>query len=183
VAHLLSQRVSDSVLFHDQLYDEWVLTVLTGAFILASTTARSSSGLLGWNCGYSFTSNIMYGVLYALSPEVFPTRARGTGNALVASANRIFGVMVRRQILLSSKVCRVTVYRLLLSRSIQTWPRQSRYILLAYCFLLPASSRCGCPSNQEVGHRCDLACFFFSWLSGVRKPFFNKTRRSGFHNP
>jgi hypothetical protein len=35
----------------------------------------------------------MYGVLYAISPELFPTRDRGTGNALVAAANRIFGVM------------------------------------------------------------------------------------------
>lgn len=68
--------------------------VLTGAFILASTTARSSDALLGWNCGYSFTSNVMYGVLYAISPEIFPTKDRGTGNALVATANRIFGVMV-----------------------------------------------------------------------------------------
>ncbi|KAF7424065.1 MFS sugar transporter [Pleurotus ostreatus] len=70
-----------------------ISTVLTGAFILASTTARSSNALLGWNCGYSFTSNVMYGVLYALSPEVFPTKDRGTGNALTASANRIFGIM------------------------------------------------------------------------------------------
>lgn len=36
----------------------------------------------------------MYGVLYALSPELFPTKDRGTGNAIVATANRIFGVMV-----------------------------------------------------------------------------------------
>ncbi|KAI0032773.1 MFS general substrate transporter [Vararia minispora EC-137] len=68
-------------------------TILTGVFLFASTTARSSNALLGWNCGYSFTSNIMYGVLYALSPELFPTRDRGTGNALVAIANRVFGVM------------------------------------------------------------------------------------------
>ena len=67
--------------------------VLTGVFLFASTTARSSAALLGWNCGYSFTSNVMYGVLYALSPELFPTRARGTGNALVAAANRVFGIM------------------------------------------------------------------------------------------
>lgn len=66
---------------------------LTGVFLFASTTARSSPALLGWNCGYSFTSNIMYGVLYALSPEVFPTKVRGTGNAMVASANRVFGIM------------------------------------------------------------------------------------------
>lgn len=34
----------------------------------------------------------MYGVLYAISPELFPTKDRGTGNALVASANRMFGI-------------------------------------------------------------------------------------------
>ena len=71
-----------------------ISTILTGVFILASTTARTSNALLGWNCGYSFTSNVMYGVLYALSPELFPTKDRGTGNAIVASANRVFGIMV-----------------------------------------------------------------------------------------
>ena len=35
----------------------------------------------------------MYGVLYAVSPELFPTKDRGTGNAIVASANRVFGIM------------------------------------------------------------------------------------------
>lgn len=35
----------------------------------------------------------MYGVLYAITPELFPTKDRGTGNALVAAANRIFGIM------------------------------------------------------------------------------------------
>ncbi len=38
----------------------------------------------------------MYGVLYALTPELFPTKDRGTGNALAAAANRVFGVMVGR---------------------------------------------------------------------------------------
>lgn len=64
-------------------------------------------------------SNIMYAVLYAYTPEglspftnkitlhllikhrgcvntrilVFPTKDRGTGNAITATANRIFGVM------------------------------------------------------------------------------------------
>ncbi|KAF9233402.1 major facilitator superfamily domain-containing protein [Melanogaster broomeanus] len=70
-----------------------IFTILTGVFILASTTARTSNALLGWNCGYTFTSNVMYGVLYAISPELFPTKDRGTGNAIVASANRIFGIM------------------------------------------------------------------------------------------
>jgi hypothetical protein len=34
----------------------------------------------------------MYGVLYAISPELFPAKDRGTGNALVAAANRAFGI-------------------------------------------------------------------------------------------
>ncbi|KAL4072455.1 major facilitator superfamily domain-containing protein [Scleroderma yunnanense] len=70
-----------------------ISTVLTGVFILASTTARTPNSYLGWNCGYSFTSTVMYGVLYAISPELFPTKDRGTGNSLVSAANRIFGVM------------------------------------------------------------------------------------------
>lgn len=86
---------------------------LTGVFLFASTTARSSNALLGWNCGYVMFSNvggqamykpadfkadcptqIMYGVLYAISPEIFPAKDRGTGNGLTATATRVFGVMV-----------------------------------------------------------------------------------------
>ncbi|KAF9480379.1 MFS general substrate transporter [Pholiota conissans] len=70
-----------------------IFTALTGVFILGSTTARTSNALLGWNSAYSFTSNVMYGVLYAITPELFPTKDRGTGNALTAAANRVFGVM------------------------------------------------------------------------------------------
>ncbi|KAI0334189.1 MFS general substrate transporter [Cubamyces sp. BRFM 1775] len=66
---------------------------LTGVFLFASTTARSSNALLGWNCGYTFHSNIMYGVLYAISPEVFPAKDRGTGNGLTATATRVFGII------------------------------------------------------------------------------------------
>ncbi|KAI1119062.1 major facilitator superfamily domain-containing protein [Nemania sp. NC0429] len=69
-----------------------VSTILTGVFLFASTTATNSSALLGWNSAYSFASNIMYAVLYAFTPEVFPTQDRGTGNALTASSNRIFGI-------------------------------------------------------------------------------------------
>jgi hypothetical protein len=37
----------------------------------------------------------MYGVLYAVSAEIFPAKDRGTGNGLTATASRVFGVMVR----------------------------------------------------------------------------------------
>ncbi|KAJ5707914.1 Sugar transporter [Penicillium malachiteum] len=68
-------------------------TVLTGAFLLVSTAASSSNALLGWNCAFNFMSSLMYAVLYAYTPEIFLTKDRGTGNALTASANRIFGIM------------------------------------------------------------------------------------------
>jgi MFS family permease len=68
-------------------------TVLTGVFLFASTTALNSDSLLGWNCAYNFCANIMYAVLYAYTPEIFPTKDRGTGNAITACANRIFGIM------------------------------------------------------------------------------------------
>ncbi|KAF5002564.1 hypothetical protein FDECE_10594 [Fusarium decemcellulare] len=68
-------------------------TVLTGVFLYCSTTAMTSSSLLGWQCAFSFFSNIMYAVLYGFTPELFPTPQRGTGNALSATCNRIFGIM------------------------------------------------------------------------------------------
>lgn len=70
-----------------------ISTVLTGVFLFASTTATTSDSLLGWNCAYNFCSNVMYAVLYAYTPEIFPTKDRGTGNALTATSNRIFGIM------------------------------------------------------------------------------------------
>jgi len=66
---------------------------LTGTFLFASTTARSSSALLGWNCGYAFCSNIMFGVLYAASSEIFLAKHRGTGNGLTSTAGRIFSLL------------------------------------------------------------------------------------------
>lgn len=68
-------------------------TVLTGVFLYASTTAVTSAALLGWQCAFNFFSNIMYAVLYGYTPEIFPTKDRGTGNALTATANRVFGIM------------------------------------------------------------------------------------------
>lgn len=70
-----------------------LFTVLTGVFLYCSTTALTSNSLLGWNCAFNFCSSAMYAVLYGYTPEVFPTPQRGTGNALTATCNRIFGIM------------------------------------------------------------------------------------------
>ncbi|KAF9055573.1 MFS general substrate transporter [Panaeolus papilionaceus] len=70
-----------------------IFTLLSGAFILLSTTSRSSNALLGWNCAYTFTNNVMYGALYAMTNEIFDSKDRGTASALTSGANRIFGIM------------------------------------------------------------------------------------------
>jgi len=46
----------------------------------------------------------MYAVLYAYTPEIFPTKDRGTGNALTATANRVFGIMGRSVPLIEVKL-------------------------------------------------------------------------------
>ncbi|KAK6457413.1 putative inorganic phosphate transporter [Scheffersomyces xylosifermentans] len=66
--------------------------ILTGVFLFGSTTAKTSNANLGWNCAFSFVSNIMYGVLYAYTPEIFFTKIRGTGVGLAASFNRVLGI-------------------------------------------------------------------------------------------
>lgn len=106
-------------------------TILTGVFLFASTTARTSNALLGWNCGYSFTSNIMYGVLYAVTPELFATKDRGTGNGIVATANRIFGVMAPIIALYAD-----------LTTSVPIWISGALFILSGFiALLLPFESR------------------------------------------
>lgn len=66
--------------------------IMTGIVLFGSTTAKSSNSYLAWTCFFNFFSNIMYGVLYAYTPEVFPTQIRGTAVGLASSLNRVFGV-------------------------------------------------------------------------------------------
>lgn len=51
-----------------------------------------SENLAAPTCGSADTSqNIMYGVLYAYTPEVFPAPSRGTGTGIASLLNRIAG--------------------------------------------------------------------------------------------
>lgn len=70
----------------------FVSLILTGVVLFGSTTAKTPNSNLAWNCFFSFFSNIMYGTLYAYTPEIFPTKIRGTAVGLAASANRVFGI-------------------------------------------------------------------------------------------
>lgn len=71
-----------------------ILSMLgTGAALFGSTFAQNSTVLLRWQVMFNFCSNIMFAVLYTYTPEIFPTKDRGTGNALTATCSRIFGLM------------------------------------------------------------------------------------------
>lgn len=67
---------------------------LTGVFIFLSTTARTPEAYDGWNCAISYASTVMFAVLFAISMELFPSKARGTGTAIVATAFHIFSAVV-----------------------------------------------------------------------------------------
>ena len=43
---------------------------------------------------YPVSTQIMYGVLYTISPEIFSAKDHGTGNGLVFMATQIFGLIV-----------------------------------------------------------------------------------------
>jgi MFS family permease len=109
-----------------------ISTVLTGVFLYASTTATNSDALLGWNCAYNFFSTILYAVLYAYTPEVFPTIHRGTGNALTASANRIMGVFAPI----------ISIYANESGSAVPVYVSGALFILAGLiCFILPYESR------------------------------------------
>jgi MFS family permease len=69
-------------------------TILTGVFLfLFVAKARTTTSVLGFNCATALTQNLMYGVLYAYTPEVLPSVHRGTGSGIAACFNRICGLM------------------------------------------------------------------------------------------
>ncbi|GMM29690.1 hypothetical protein DAMA08_024350 [Martiniozyma asiatica (nom. inval.)] len=61
------------------------------AILFGYTTVRTPSGDAGFGSATYFFVNIYYACLYAYTPEVFPTRARGTGVAMCLVAGRVFG--------------------------------------------------------------------------------------------
>lgn len=67
-------------------------TLLTGIFLFLFTVSTNSSFQLGFSCMVAFFQNIMYGVLYAYTPEVFPAPNRGTGTGFASFFNRVAGL-------------------------------------------------------------------------------------------
>ncbi|KAM0332470.1 hypothetical protein ACHAQA_002751 [Verticillium albo-atrum] len=65
----------------------------TGVFLFLFTRATNEAGIVGFSCAIAFFQNLVYGLLYSYTPELFPAPVRGTGNGLVAVFNRMSGLM------------------------------------------------------------------------------------------
>jgi len=69
-----------------------ISTMLSGIFLFLFTLSSDSNYQLGFSSVEAFFQNIMYGVLYAYTPEVFPAPVRGTGTGICSFLNRIAGL-------------------------------------------------------------------------------------------
>jgi MFS family permease len=69
-----------------------ISTLITGILLFCFTASTDSNVQLVCTCLEAFFQNIMYGVLYAYTPEVFPAPSRGTGTGISSCLNRIAGL-------------------------------------------------------------------------------------------
>ncbi|KAF2127447.1 MFS general substrate transporter [Dothidotthia symphoricarpi CBS 119687] len=69
-----------------------IATAITGVFVFLFTISSDSNFQLAFTCLEAFFQNIMYGVLYAYTPEVFPAPIRGTGTGMSSFLNRVAGL-------------------------------------------------------------------------------------------
>jgi MFS family permease len=67
-----------------------VSAVFLFLFVQLGTTPTSQ---LAFSCVEAFAQNIMYGVLYAFTPEIFPAPVRGAGTGVASFLNRATGLL------------------------------------------------------------------------------------------
>ncbi|KAL5366630.1 major facilitator superfamily domain-containing protein [Aspergillus floccosus] len=67
-------------------------TLVTGILLFCFTASTDPDVQLVCSALEAFFQNIMYGVLYAYTPEVFPAPNRGTGTGIASCLNRIAGL-------------------------------------------------------------------------------------------
>ena len=68
-------------------------TCMTGVLLFCFTATKDPDIQLVCSALASFFQMMMYGVLYAYTPEVFPTANRGTATGIASCLNRIAGLM------------------------------------------------------------------------------------------
>ena len=69
----------------------YLLACAVGAFFFR--TAPTDAAVLFWGCVLSFFNLGAWGVVYTYTPELYPTRIRGTGAGFAAAFGRIGGII------------------------------------------------------------------------------------------
>ncbi|KAK3360065.1 major facilitator superfamily domain-containing protein [Lasiosphaeria hispida] len=71
-----------------------ISTLVSAVFLfLFVRLGTSPSTQLAFSCVEAFSQNIMYGVLYAFTPEIFPAPVRGAGTGVASFLNRVMGLL------------------------------------------------------------------------------------------
>ncbi|RYP85616.1 hypothetical protein DL769_000957 [Monosporascus sp. CRB-8-3] len=71
-----------------------ISTLVSAAFLFFFVSLGTTPGSqLFFTCVESFCQNIMYGVLYAFTPEIFPAPVRGVGTGVASFLNRATGLV------------------------------------------------------------------------------------------
>ncbi|KAI1081203.1 membrane transporter [Whalleya microplaca] len=71
-----------------------ISTLVSAVFLfLFATFGTTPNSQLFFTCVEAFCQNIMYGVLYAFTPEVFPAPVRGAGTGVASFLNRSTGLV------------------------------------------------------------------------------------------
>lgn len=65
---------------------------LTGVFLFLFTISIDTAYQLAFSCMVGLFQNAAYGVLYAYSPETFPSPNRNTGTGISSGLNRLAGL-------------------------------------------------------------------------------------------
>ena len=71
-----------------------IATLVSAVFLfMFATFGHSPGSQLVFSCIEAFAQNIMYGVLYAFTPEIFPAPVRGAGTGVASFLNRATGLV------------------------------------------------------------------------------------------
>jgi MFS family permease len=71
-----------------------ISTLVSAIFLFLFVSLGTSPGAqLFFSCVEAFSQNIMYGVLYAFTPEIFPAPVRGAGTGVASFLNRAMGLL------------------------------------------------------------------------------------------
>jgi len=71
-----------------------ISTLVSAVFLFLFVRLGTTPGTqLAFSCVEAFAQNIMYGVLYAFTPEIFPAPVRGAGTGVASFLNRATGLV------------------------------------------------------------------------------------------